>query len=272
MGTALFISALTISARVFVAECTVPMFQPGRVLVKVEQTLELSISVRTEDIAPTRLECLINSFRKEYSGFKRLKVFVFTDPDAAKYYSGAIRVGDMRAPHSVNEARIQDPGWIANKLHAIYSFNAQTHQNSLRLKPTGSDLNKPEDTVLNLPLTHLNTCRVLLKNRCALAMDPIEYPEFAKLSQASGQVTATGIVKKNGAITNITVVNSASSIVGAETGFEAAVVKHLQTWHVDEGSEESFQIVVSFKIDRSIPNGELRTQYGSREITVTINP
>src|SRR5262249_20415111 len=133
------------------AKCDVPKFKIGSGDDDPAPSLHMSISVSPDDITLQSMFCLASAFKARYPDRDTILIRVFTNPTAAKYYSGSGLVPEGAKTY-------------ANDLRAFYYFDSkrQIHQIGI------GDFNRP-DSLISLP-TAQPRCLTLLGDRCLLGM------------------------------------------------------------------------------------------------------
>jgi TonB family protein len=216
-------------------------------------SLELSISVAPQDLAPRRLACLVDSIREAHRDIKRIRLLIFSSQVAAERYVSEIQLGDFPPSSNSGDSRFNDPVWQARQLHAIYSYDETSREHTLQMKPRGFDRAMPDDTVLQLPLQDRTHCHLELNGRCVLALDEIRYPEFAHMKQATGDVVLLGDVTRNGTLDHVRVEKSGSVPPGSETAFERAAIANVREWLLESGpAAVQFRLTYSFRLASTV--------------------
>jgi hypothetical protein len=189
--------------------------------------ITLNVSVRDEDLAPTKLISLARVLREKY---KHVRVYIFTSWDAALNF----------VPLGV-EYSAQQVAW-ASKLHAFYSYGEEGQKELLLLTPDGLDqqIDSPINTRLDLSSEVKPRCKLEIKERCVLQFDHISVsPELV------GSVTLTACLNRDGRISKV-IVRARDNSRGGGAQLADWAVGNLRSWRVEPGKRsETISLVYS---------------------------
>jgi hypothetical protein len=229
------------------AACVAPAYQVGFVLTNSSSEAFLHISIRPQDFAPGRLVCLAQALKSRYRNRKAIDVLIFSSPIAAKYYRPyeIERDGPITSP--TTEGRFHD-----RDLHAAYTYDRDTRVEYIDLKPWGSIVDLTPDTRIPLPLDAAPHCKQEVNGRCLLILGEMHFP-WQLGEQASGAVTVTGRIKRNGTVADLQVVDPSGSSGESRAAFVNDALQNLKTWRFEEAShEDALHITYVWRIDTSL--------------------
>lgn len=177
--------------------CDVPHYRTGRTWADKASEIDVAISIRLEDFAPERLICLAWALRQKYPG-RNIAAYMFSSREAALGY----------LPTSIDPSpKVME---YQSKLHGYYSYNRDRHEDYLLIMPDGTsqDLDSPLATRMDLPVTGTPVCRLAINGRCLLEFQTISYPTVEGRAEISGRVTLGGSIPRNGALSEVAVVDA----------------------------------------------------------------
>lgn len=242
------------------AQCHPPHFRTGQ-----DYGASLFISVERRDFTLDKLTCLAQALRDRHPDWKTFGVIFFDSYEAAQYFHG----------QQVEDIYPKWPEW-AKEVHAMYSFDADKHEESLEIWPVGFTSAPSLDTTVNLPLAGARHCRLEIQNRCLMAaMEKITYPQGAPPTRASGTVALVGLIRRDGRVTGLRVAEVDVRPAQEKGRLANAALNDLETWQFDAGGhDDPIRIVYSFAIDAALPRGvapEVRW-VSPNEVEVRANP
>jgi TonB family protein len=198
------------------------------------------IVLRVEDVTLENLVCLQQTLKAAHRDWTSVDVLVFTSRAAAVSFNFGVDT---------------IVGAFERELRALYWIGASQAGDSLILTPLGWQLLQGEDynTVVMFPVEQTPRCRIRLNRRCVLALERIRYPLEALRHSASGTVTLSGTIDKQGNPNHVEV--AAVDVAGAaqrDVLIESAL-DNLRTWRLEPSlEEESFRVTFTFSLDPSL--------------------
>jgi TonB family protein len=151
------------------------------------------------------------------------------------------------------------PKWQewARDLHAMYSVDADKREESLEILPMGSETPPALRTTIRIPHIGPFHCGIQVTGRCAIAiMERITYPESALKAGATGQVTLSSTITRDGQLTRTRVMVKRFRSTREESVLLNAARQDLNTWKFDASEHnDTIQVTYSFQIDRSLSHG-----------------
>lgn len=238
MSVRLFAVTLVLSeATCVLGACKVPQYRKGRVYEDSASGADLNISIRLEDFAPERLICLAEALRSKYP-HRDVLAFIFSSREAALGYVPLIE-------------RIPQLWDYEAKLHGIYTYNKEKHEDQLLILPDGHSqrVGSPLNTQINLPLTVMPVCRLTLDGRCLIEFQHIYYPRSIEArTEISGRVTFAGTFRRDGVLSDLTVVGAEVSPPELQSILVDAAKSNLSTWRFEPGKyEDAVRITYRFE-------------------------
>lgn len=235
------------------AQCRAARYHEGRVWEDSEASAFMAVSIPLHDFAPARLVCLAEALRLRYHYARTIDVLIFSSAYVADRYAGNVP-SSAPAKNSKRGGPQSFSFWV-RQLHGFYSYNADTHEEYVELRPFGADVGGgPYDTRIDLPVTGIPRCRLEFSGRCVLALDPIYYPDEALTQGISGGVLLAGLISKSGEIRNIKISETSVKPLGQSQILADDAVRNLKTWRLEAARrEEPIQIKYSYVIDPSLP-------------------
>jgi hypothetical protein len=190
---------------------------------------------------------------------------MFSEPEAAIHYS-------VREPDH-EPSLILSHVWQVSQLHAIYSYDAETNEEYIDIKPTGSDLHVQADTRIVLPAVGTPHCDQEVHGRCLLAADDLRYPPAAYGGKASGSVTLTGTITRDGGIVAV-LVAGADADASWRDSISMEATQNLKTWRFEPApSEDPIRITYSYTIVPSLGRGRIEIEFAlPSQVTLRASP
>lgn len=242
------VSALLCGATCASGACDPPRHQVVRTWLDKAPDLGINISIRLADLAPARLICLAGELKREYPG-RNITASIFTSREAAMGY----RPGSMEVPPKVLVYQ--------SKFHAHYFYNMERREEYLRISPNGhtADADPGISTRIDLPVTGAPVCRLAVGDRCLLEFQHIYPPSFESKRETSGQVTLAGSIGRNGALSDVAVVDAKADPPERESALVGWAKHNFTTWHFEPARhKDAMRITYYFEVvDPSI-----RSEYG----------
>ena len=219
------------------AQCPEPHFRTAH-----DYGASLLVSMQARDFTLDNLTCLAQTLRNRSGDHKIFSILFFSSREAAEYFQPPV------------EGYLPKwPGW-AKQVHAIYSFDANKHEESLDILPMGYNTAPSLLTRIDLPLAAVPNCRLETQNRCLMvAMEKTTYPQDALRASAEGSIVLTGSIKRNGRVTRIKV--SETDVRPSDEGktLMKTAIQDLKTWQFDTGGhDDPLRITYSYTIDTSL--------------------
>jgi TonB family protein len=227
------------------AQCQAPRFHKGQ-----DYGASVFVSIRPSDFTLNKLTCLARRLREARQERKSLGVLFFSSRDAAKYF---------QPPGSVDF----EPGWPPGRvewrthLHALYSFDAAKHEESLKILPLGYETAPTLVTTIDLPLATTPHCHMEIRDRCLMAvLKEITYPQAALKANASGKVVLTGTINRDGRVRSLRVAEADVNPSDERESLAKAALQNLRTWQFDAPEyDDPIRITYSYTIDKSLLHG-----------------
>ena len=223
------------------AKCDVPPYKVGKVWEDSTSRVAIGISIRLQDFAPHRLLCLATTLRERYSSRQDVSILIFSDRDASRHYVPS-------ATESSSE-KIRN----ASKMHALYTFDAEKREEYVLLMPDPliQDPTSPLNTKWDLPNSNEIACNLRICHRCLLEFRHLSYPWQDGGALASGVVTLTGTISRNGAVGKIDLVGVEASRAADRSLLVNAAVGNLKSWRFENAlTEEKLRISYAFVLTR----------------------
>jgi hypothetical protein len=218
--------------------CRVPHYRRGRTWEVTGSDINIDISIRLKDFAPERLICLAGALRQKYPE-RNVAAFIFSSHEAALGY----------VPVSVE----QTPVFVEyqSKLHGYYFYNKEKHDNYLLITPDGrsQEVDSQFTTRLDLPVTGTPVCRLAIDGRCLLEFQHIYYLSFEGKTEISGRVTLGGVIRRDGAVSDLAVVDAKVNPPERQSVLVDWAKEHLGTWRFEPGRhKDRVRITYSFVV------------------------
>jgi len=222
------------------AQCRSPHFRTGQ-----DYGGSLFVSLQPRDFTLDKLTCLAQALRNRRRDRRSFSILFFDSDEAAKYFQPPVEGYPPRWPE-----------W-AKELHAIYSFEADKHEESLDIMPLGYNTGPSLTTKIDLPFAAEPRCRLEMQNRCLIAaVEKITYPQEALKTRASGVIALTGAIERDGRVTGLHVAEADVKPGEEKEWLVNAALHDLKTWQFDAGGHaDPIQIIYSFAVDSSLPRG-----------------
>ena len=181
---------------------------------------------RLEDFAPEKLICLAEALRRKYPN-RNVMAFIFSSREAALGYVPSIEW----VPKSVE---------YESKSHGVYIYSKEKHEDYLLVVPDAlnHEAGSPFDTRIDLPVTGTPVCKLGISGRCLLEFQHIDYPSIDGKKQIAGRVTLYGSIRRDGTLSNFTVVNAKANLPQRESVLVDWTIKNLSTWRFEPGKQE----------------------------------
>lgn len=202
----------------------------------------LCVSVAPRDLTVRTLTCLARTLKRQREADKGFVVLFFSSREAAERFLPPVE------GHS--------PGW-SKQLRALYSFDPDKPEESLMITPMGYVMSPSLVTTLDLSSTAVPHCQLELQGRCVMeATANITYPQAALNARASGMITVTGTIKRDGGISDARVAHADVNPGQEERDLADAALLDLRAWRFDAGEhDDPIRITYSYSIDTSLPHG-----------------
>jgi hypothetical protein len=213
-----------------------------------------------------KLACLCETLRKNRTEYKTFGVFIFDSYEAAKHFMPLLPEGSPTKK------------WYewARSNHAVYSFEADKHEENLDIMPTGYMGDPSLTNTFDLPLSRTQRCTVEVQNRCLIAaMEEITYPQEALRTRGSGAIDLEGVIGRDGAVTGLHLTRADVKPSGEKGRLANAALRDLRTWRFDAAEQSSpIRIVYSFAVDSSLaPGAAPKVRWTSPDhVSVRANP
>lgn len=221
--------------------CVVPQYRVAKESENDKSGAVLRISIRLEDFAPGRLACLAGALREKYPD-RDISAAIFSDYNAARNFMP----GDQELTPLQLSAK--------SKLHGSYHYDRTRGENFVFLTPDthSGSANSPFNTRIDLPLKGPPVCKLAIDGRCLLEFKHIDYPSIGGKTDGSGEVTVTGRIRPNGALSDLKAVETKAQPPAWESALKEFTLRNLQTWRFEPSSHESpLHITYSFSLTDS---------------------
>jgi len=246
----LFAAVFVLSAALTASgACTAPRYRVGRILEDTPSDVSLHISIPLTDFAPERLVCLAGTLKNKYVG-RNVFAVIFSAHDAAQRYSPA-------------QEKTAQTIYMDSKLHAVYSYNENKHDDRVLIMPSGlTQTDSPFNTRIDLPVTGTPVCRLAMSGRCLLEFGHVDFPYIEGKTEASGQVTFAGSIQRNGAVTGLAVVDAKADPPERRSLLVDSAKQNLGTWRFEPGkTKENVRITYYYEItDSPLASNDPRVQ------------
>lgn len=207
------------------AACDAPQFRKAVVYEDSQSSTLMQINIKLNDFAPKRLKCLVEEFKRTYSGRKTIGVSIFSSYNAAKHYR--IVTGDGVGGKL--------PDW-GREMHADYFYDVARNIEYLEILPFGA--HSSFGTRIDMSSRSIPLCRLQISGRCLLSAGSPEYPSNAVAVRTSGAITVTGNITADGNVTAIRVVGVSPDRRKDGGLLENAAVSNLKSWHFEPAAKE----------------------------------
>jgi TonB family protein len=227
------------------AACHAPHYRTGHVWEDSHSAVMINISIEMSDFAPSKLVCLAQTLKERYGPQRQIEVLIFSTRAAAEHYTMPLS-GDSVLPRTA---------W-AMQLYATYFFHPDKHEEYLYVtpNPAKSHIGSAFDDRIDLPVTSTPACKFQISGRCLLAFGDIEYPQDARKAQASGSITVTATIARNGEVENASVAEPRP--VSMENELARVALDNLKTWRFETAPRrDDIRITYSYVIDPSPGDG-----------------
>jgi hypothetical protein len=195
----------------------------------------VQVSIQPEDFSIPEVLCLVRVLKQQHHEWNNVLVLIFSSNDAALNYDAS---GMTRQSLQYKDA-----------LRGLYSLDPSSGRDDLQILPFG--LSTPPWYSTTIPLENPQTsCRLMIADRCLLALEPLVYPQTALTSRAIGSVVLRGTIGPDGHTRSVTV-ESASSPQGTDAEiFAAAAVRNLESWWLEPTRDEDpVHVTYRYEID-----------------------
>jgi hypothetical protein len=218
--------------------CKVPPYRRGRLWEVKESDVMIGISIRLEDFAPDRLICLAGALRERFPG-RSVAAYIFSSHEAALgYVPGSIDLSPAQASYQF-------------KLHGIYVYNKEKRANYLHIAPDGHshDFDPRLTTRMDLPVTGTPACTLAINGRCLLEFEHIYPPPAEGKPEVSGRVTVGGNIRRDGAVSDLAVVDARVNPGERQSELVSWARKNLSTWRFERGRhKDSLRVTYDFVV------------------------
>jgi TonB family protein len=255
LGAAYLLLGLTAAA---LAQCRPPHYRDGAIFSDDASFITKSISIPLKDFTPSKLVCLATSLRELYRDRSGILIWVFSSHQASR--------GNL-----IFQEYGKETVQMLEQIHALYSFDADNHENYVKILPAGTyarpplPMDGPYSTRIDLPPTTPPHCQLEIKNLCLIAFegfgDAVDYPYRTLAHKASGEVTLSATVSRSGKVGGISVVKAESTPAGEERAFARSAAHDLSNWRLEPSPrEETVRLTFSYVIDNSLkfPGSEIQ--------------
>ncbi len=205
----------------------------------------LRIAVRPSEFSIARLFCFGRGLKEKHPDWQIINIEVFSSNRAAKNFV---------SPGT-------DAGAMAYRwkkyLFASYDYNASEGKEYILMTPFGFETREPLATTLDLTRGYTDQCRIALSGRCALLLDPIEYPADLRHKGITGAVSLAGTITPGGRITDIHLVGSNITRGPDQTLLTVAATQNLTSWQLERRSHsDPIQVTYTFVVEGPSTNRE----------------
>jgi len=202
----------------------------------------LSVGVAPSDLTIEKLTCLGRSLMRERR-LPSISVMFFTSNKASDSFCLPI----IDYPSCTEEG--------GQSLHATYSFDPRDEpQEDLWIWPRGWG---GDFSSVDLSGAAPHRRKLELQNRCImLAATSVTYPQEALKTKASGTITLTGTIGRDGKIKGIRVAEARVTPSQAMASLVNAARRDLRTWRLEAADhDDPLRVTYSYVIDSSLPRG-----------------
>ncbi|MGA2434114.1 MAG: TonB family protein [Bryobacteraceae bacterium] len=220
--------------------CNAHPYRVARTLVDNASDVAITLSVRHEDFAPRTLVCLAGTLRERYPG-RNISASIFSSYDAALGYLP----GSLEVPPRVRRYQ--------SELHALYSYNRETHEEYLEILPEGLDrADSIFTTRIDLPAKAAPACKLAITGRCLLEFEHIDYPSAKGMPKISGQVTLAGSIRSDGKLSGVTVEGANVSPAQSRAVLVDAALQNFRTWRFEPAEQQNtIRVTYDFEVTNS---------------------
>jgi TonB family protein len=103
----------------------------------------------------------------------------------------------------------------------------------------------PIITRIDLPVTGAPICRVAMNGRCLLELQHVYFPPEGETG-ADGQVTLTGTIRREGAVSGVAVLDAKGDPPSRSAFLTDFAVKYLRTWRFEPGRQK-YAVRITFE-------------------------
>jgi len=219
----------------------------------------VALAIQPADFTRNQLICLSEALKRRYPDYHAIDALIFDSKEAAMAYSGPQLVEDIPAHRA-----------IVRRMHAIYHYDRRRGEESIVITPLGMERNGPFDMQIDLPAAGQVACKYNIRDRCLVALQDFEYPAAALTEGATGTVTLSARVGRDGAFSDVSVVRAAISETRWRQALTSSAVANLRTWRVEPGPREHrIRITFSYESDTSsLRRGEFEVTLSLPEAVV----
>lgn len=223
------------------AKCSVPRYQIGKILENSNTSFVADISIQPKELVPLRLVCLATALKEQHPK-QAISAYIFDSHEAAR---NNVPLAVEYAPKLV--------AW-ASRLHAVYFYNADKHEDYMVLIPDGlsQENDSPFNTRIDLPITKPPSCRLEIQNRCLLEFQHFTYGFGDNEREVFGTITLSGIIGKQGKITNIHITTANVMPPEQRNLLSAKARANLSTWRfTPDNKSNEIELTYGFEIINS---------------------
>jgi len=246
-------------------QCPAPQYRKGIVWEDSKSTVNMYISIRLRDFSPSRLVCLAKSLRERYRDRKSITIYIFSSREAAKHWV------------SMQQEETRKHAELGAEMHGAYFCDADKHEEYLLIipDPRKSYIGAPFDTRIDLPISGTPQCRLQMNSRCLLAFRHPNYPSEALKVKASGTVTLTGTITRDGKMTDVRIAEAAANPPEGRASLANSTLENLKAWRFEPAQhKDAVRITYSYKIDASLASkGQVDVDFAlPSQIVIRSNP
>jgi TonB family protein len=224
------------------SQCLSSHVDPGR-----DYGASVYVSIGRSDFGVSNIACLARNLRTSRQDRASFSVLFFTSHEAALNFLPT----PLETQHSL---------WArwASQLHAAYYWNADKQEEYLEIYPVGFEGSPSYNTQIDLRSAVVDKCRLQVVGRCAIILEPFNYPRNALKKRVSGQVTLTGTISRDGTVRSIRREAVDGDQNAKQNLLASAAIQNLSKWQLDPGTRsEKIRVRYVFELDTSIAgNGQ----------------
>ncbi|HEX3821082.1 MAG TPA: energy transducer TonB [Candidatus Sulfotelmatobacter sp.] len=221
------------------------------------------ITIRPNDFTLKNLVCLAQTLKQRYPDWENINVLIFTSRDAAKHFAAGPRVELSAAADKAQR-----------ELHAMYEFNRNETVDQLSILPLGYRTDSSDATVIKLPLVGDLHCRYEVRTRCLIGTDNLQYPYESLKAGATGKITFTGTIARDGRIVALQASGATVSPSAEKTVLQDAARRNLSSWRFEPSNvEDPIRITFEYMTDRLLGHNLTDISFQlPNQVTIKGNP
>lgn len=255
------------------AQCAPPIYFTIRSFVnQQERAGSVYIWIPALEFTFDKVLCLSQTLNARYPQWNDIVVLFFSSEAAAARFDVSPMTIFVEAARPDGGAVTEQIDDFRRELRAIYAMDHAKNENYLTMTPLGLNAwgsydTEPFETKIDLPISGTPRCHTELGKRCVLALEPIRFPDQLLEARASGTVTLTGQIRREGTVADVQVAEAVASSSLARDLLISNAVENLKTWWAEPSrNEDAFRITYTYAIDSLMPRGKLEVRFGSPQV------